>query len=110
MLDISNRRPTLGRAKVPSMETALSATIAKAERYVRNGIQHIVYLGDISDKPVLSYEAHEMLWIVWGQESGILLTRHVILGNTASQALLNHPKEAFAVQTRIFTQSLLRSK
>lgn len=66
---------------LPDGNSLIRDEIAKVEKYaIRNGIQHVVYLGDIADKPVLSYEAHEMLLDVWGKNQD-LLTRHVILGN-----------------------------
>lgn len=56
------------------------AEVAKAEAWaVRNGIDHVFYLGDICNKSVMSYDAHERLVNLW--RTNTHLRRHVILGN-----------------------------
>lgn len=54
--------------------------VEQAEKYaVRHKIEHIFYLGDISDKPKLSYDAHTLLMEQWLKYP--FIHRWVILGN-----------------------------
>lgn len=56
------------------------AEVARAEAWaVRNGIDEIFYHGDVSNRPSLSYDAHELLVDQWSTYPH--LKRRVILGN-----------------------------
>ena len=56
------------------------AEVARAEAWaVRNGVNHMVYLGDVSDRHTLSYDAHCRLVELW--RTNTHLRRDVILGN-----------------------------
>lgn len=56
------------------------AEYARAEGWaVRNGIDTVIYLGDVCNRGVMSYEAHGLLCVLW--EKHPHLKRHVIIGN-----------------------------
>jgi hypothetical protein len=56
------------------------AELAKVEAWaVRNGVDEVWYLGDIGNKAIMSYDAHELLLTQWSLYPH--LTRRIILGN-----------------------------
>lgn len=70
-----------GLGFLPNGNELIMAEVAKAENYaVRRGIKHVFYLGDIANKPVLSYEAHELLLNQFSKHRDCF-DRHIILGN-----------------------------
>lgn len=70
-----------GMRFLPNGNELIINEVRKAEAYaIRNEISTVIYVGDISDKPTLSYDAHERLLDLWGNNQD-LLTRHIIIGN-----------------------------
>lgn len=65
------------------------AEVGKAEAWaVRNGIDEIWYVGDLSNGVVMSYDAHELLWAQWRLYPH--LRRRVIVGNHDFEELGRH--------------------
>lgn len=64
----------------PDANRRIIAEVSVAEAWaVRNGINEILYTGDICNRAVMSYDAHELLTAQWRHHTH--LTRRIIAGN-----------------------------